>query len=214
MKSTTLLFLGLVLVVTPSFSRAAGDVEELSYDDLVNQLQQKRKKVERTTADHPLDHLQIHAGVGLASSLNRLEIPGSRGDRSLNGFQISVGIDLFSPDWASEFVLRNFGTSDRGSESRSLREMDLRVLYRNPLSNQLGYRVGAGLGTRYLRFNDPRLNISYSEETPCFVAFGGFESYLSKQVSLGLEMGARTALIDRTIDRSSLDLMVRLDTYF
>ncbi len=212
MKSTNALFLGLVLLCGHAF--AAGDTEEVTYDDLVNQLQQRRKRVERTTADHPLDHLQIHLGVGLATSINNIDVPSSKGDRTLNGFQISAGIDLFSPDWVSEFVLRNFGTSDRGSETRSLRELDLRVLFRNSLSKQLGYRVGGGLGTRYFRFSDSRLNISRGEETPCMIAFGGFESYLGSNVSLGVELGARSALIDRTIDRSSFDMMVKLDTFF
>lgn len=213
MKTLGLLFLGLVLVYAGS-AKAATETEEVTYDDLVNQLQQRRKRVERSTADHPLDHLQIHAGVGLATSTNKLDIPESRGERTLHGFQISVGIDLFSPEWVSEFVLRNFGTTERGSETRSLREIDLRAFYRTPLSKQLGYRLGAGLGTRYFRFSDSRLRVSRGEETPCFVGFGGFESYLSSQVSLGVELGARTALVDRSIDRSSFDLMVRLDTFF
>lgn len=213
MKSRCLLFLGLVTIIS-SLAWAATETEEVTYDDLVNQLQQKRRRVEKSTAEHPLDHLQIHAGVGLISSTNRLEIPESRGERTLNGFQISVGIDLFSPEWVSEIVLRNFGTSERGSETRSLRELDLRAFYRGSLSRQLGYRLGGGLGTRYFRFADSRLRISRGEETPCFVGFGGFESYLSNQVSLGVELGARTALLDRSIDRSSFDLMVRLDTFF
>lgn len=213
MKSLCSLFLGLALVFSQN-ALAAAETEEVTYDDLVNQLQQKRKRVEKTTADHPLDHLQIHLGVGLTTSSTRLAIPESPGERSLNGFQISAGIDLFSPEWVSEIVLRNFGTSQRGSETRSLREIDLRAFHRGTVGQRLGFRAGAGLGTRYFRFSDSRLNISRGEETPCFVAFGGFESYLSNQVSLGVELGARTALIDRSIDRSSFDLMVRLDTFF
>lgn len=204
-----LLCLGLVTCVTPVL---ANEYEELSYDDLVNQLQQKKRKVENATVRNSLDDLKLHAGVGLLTAINRIDVPGTTGERALSGFQISAGIDLFSPEWVSEFALKNFGRSEQGAETRSLREIDLRVFHRKVISGQLGYRLGGGLGTRYLQFSNQKVSIS--EQTPCFVAFSSLEAYVGPNVSLGAEAGVRAALVERTIDKSALDLMVRLDTFF
>lgn len=212
MKRTFFKLLCLGLVCGLSQLASAADYEELSYDDLVNQLQQKHKKVVSTNSHHSLDDLKIHAGVGLLTAMNYFNIPGHSGGRELSGFQISAGIDLFSPEWISELALKNFGHSESERENRSLREIDLRVLRRKSMTNDMGYRLGGGLGTRYLNYSDS--NISVSEETPCVIAFGGLDSYISPNVSLGAELGFRSALIDKTIDKSALDLMVRLDTSF
>ncbi|PWU21937.1 MAG: hypothetical protein C5B49_01865 [Bdellovibrio sp.] len=207
------LFFGLALI--SPVARAQSETDELSYEDLVDQLHRKRRNVERTgNKNHTLDQLTMHAGLGLITSFNGLEVNDRRTARSLNGFQISVGIDLFSEQWVSEFVLRNFGTTQGPTETRSLREVDLTVDHRDSLADQLGYRIGGGLGTRYFRLSDTVSNVSLSDDTPCIVAFGGLEKRLNRQFSLGAELGLRSSLSDRSFDKSSLDFMVRLDTFF
>jgi hypothetical protein len=190
------------------------EYEELSYEDLVEQISRKKQKVIRTNTADPLDDIKLHAGLGLITAVNSMKIEERNFARTMNGFEISLGIDLFSQYWTSEAVLRNFGTSGSGSETRSLREFDLRVVHRNPLGDKLGYRVGSGLGTRYFKYSDSQKGLSLSEEVPCVLAFGGLETYSNQNLSIGAEMGLRVPLVDSSSDKTSLDMMVRLDTTF
>lgn len=198
----------------PTLVLAAGEVEEVSYEDLVNQLNRKKQSIKQSSAHDPFDALKIHAGLGLITSANQVSTTSGGGTRYQNGFQLSVGIDLFSPEWAAEAALRNFGQANSGSETRSLREFDLKMMNRGPLSSGIGYRLGAGLGTRYLKIEDGAQNISVNDSTATGIIFGGFEAFASKSMSLGIETGFRTALMNNTADKGALDMMIRLDTYF
>lgn len=210
--STGLVFLSLSL---PQVVLAeSSDYEELSYEDLVEQISRKKQKVIRSSEVNPLDDIKLHAGLGLITAMNNMRVNDQTFTRAMNGFEISLGIDLFSRYWTSEAVLRNFGTAGSGSETRSLREFDLRVLHRNSLGSQLGYRLGSGLGTRYFKFSDPQRQVNLSEEVPCLLAFAGLETPATQNVSLGAEIGLRQPLIDSASDKTSLDMMVRLDTTF
>lgn len=209
---TFTLFLALA-IACPTLVLAA-DVEEVSYDDLVNQLNRKKQSYKQSAAHDPFDTLKIHAGLGLITSANQVSTTKGSSTRYQNGFQLSVGIDLFSPEWAAEAALRNFGQASTGSETRSLREFDLKMMNRGSLSSAVGYRLGAGLGTRYLKIEDGAQNISVNDSTATAIIFGGFEAFASKNMSLGIETGFRTALMNDTADKGSLDMMIRLDTYF
>lgn len=190
----------------------AAEYEEVSYDDLVNQINKRKNSVVRSAND-PLDSLKIHAGLGLLTSANNVNT--GRGTDTLkyqNGFQLSLGIDLFSNKWASEAALRNFGQARSGTETRSLREFDLKFMHRDMMSTGAGFRLGAGLGTRYLKIDDGDVHID--DSTPTALLFGGLDVYASKSVSVGIESGFRTSMVNQTSDKGALDLTIRLDTYF
>lgn len=192
----------------------AADYEEVSYDDLVNQINKRKSSIIRNSND-PLDQIKLHAGVGLISSANSVNT--GRGQDAIkfqNGFQLSLGIDLFSPKWAAETALRNFGQARSGTESRSLREFDLKVMHRDLFSSTAGYRLGAGIGNRYLKIDDEANGIAVNDNTPTALFFGGVDAYVSKNMSLGMEGGLRTSMINQTADKSAVDVTIRLDTYF
>lgn len=194
-----------------TFAQAA-DYEEVSYDDLVNQINKRKNSVVRNAND-PLDSLKIHAGLGLLTSVNSVNT-GEGGDtmKYQNGFQLSLGIDLFSPQWAAEGALRNFGQARSGTETRSLREFDLKFMHRDLISSSAGFRLGAGIGTRYLKIDDGDLHID--DSTPTALLFGGLDIYASKNFSVGFEGGFRTSMVNQTADKGALDLTLRMDTYF
>jgi hypothetical protein len=207
-------FLISILVLASTFVQAATDYEEVSYDDLVNQIN-KRKNSVIENANDPLDQLKIHAGLGLITSANNFN-SGKGNDKVnyQNGFQLSLGIDLFSPNWAAESVLRNFGQARSGTESRSLREFDLKLLHRDLISSAAGYRLGAGIGNRFLKVEDESNGLSVNDNTPTALVFGGLEAFLKKNLSVGIEAGLRSSMVNSTADKSAMDLTVRLDTYF
>src|SRR5689334_20548769 len=96
------------LLASSTFVWAAADYEEVSYDDLLNQIN-KRKTHVIQNANDPLDQMRLHAGFGLITSANNINTGGGRDTlKYQNGFQLSLGIDLFSPNWIAETTLRNF----------------------------------------------------------------------------------------------------------
>lgn len=208
--------IALILLSTITFvstSVQAADVEEVSYDDLLNQLNRKKSFYSESSSGG-FDDVMIHAGFGLTSSVTNVNINGEDSYRHQNGFQLALGINLFSPEWAAEGVIRNFGQSSSGTETRSLRETDLRFMYVTKTNATTGIRAGMGLGTRYFKLTDEIYNVYISETTPSAQLFGGVDAYLSKRMSLGFELAGRYALVSRTVDKSAMDLTVHLDTYF
>lgn len=211
LKNTWILFLFIALLA-PTLVRAA-DYEEVSYDDLVNQLS-TRKQATVQDANDPFDTIKIHTGFGLISTAANMSANGSSSYRYMSGFQLSAGIDLFSPNWMAEGVLRNFGQSSAGTEERSMREYDLKVLYRNQLASSVGYRLGGGIGTRTLKLSDSATNYSVNDTTPITVLVGGIDVMASQYVSFGIEAGLRTAMVTSTADKSSGDLTLHVDASF
>lgn len=208
-------FLFSLVILASTFVQAAKDYEEVSYEDLVQQINQRKSSVIENAND-PLDQIKLHAGLGLISSANNINV-GKKGHddtKYQNGFQLTLGIDLFSPHWAAETALRNFGQAISGSESRSLREFDLKLMRRDSLSSSAGYRLGAGVGNRYLKVDDSINGLSINDNTPTAVLFGGVEAYLQKNLSLGIEAGLRSSMINQTADKGAFDMTIRMDTYF
>ncbi len=218
-KNIRLLSRNLVLIVSfltffvATIVQAEPAYEEVTYDDLVNQISKKRKQLSPNSSPQ-LDELKIYAGVGLITGVNSVRVLGSESYKYQNGFQISLGIDLFSPFFASEAVLRNFGQSHSGSETRSFREFDLKFLYHNRIDSQVGFRAGAGLGTRYFKLSDPVSGADINDSTPTSVLFSGIDVFASSALTLGFEAGFRSAMITSTADKNAVDFTFRIDTQF
>lgn len=207
-------FLFLLISLSTTLVQAATEYEEVSYDDLVNQINKRKSSVIRNAND-PLDDIKLHAGFGLITSANNVNTGQGRDTlKYQNGFQLSLGIDLFSPYWSSELAIRNFGQAKSGTETRSLREFDLKFMNRNHLSEGAGYRLGAGIGNRYLKIDDDYNGVAIDDSTPTALFFGGIDAYVNKNISFGIEGGLRTSMVNQTADKSAFDLTVRLDTYF
>lgn len=204
----------LLIVLTLVAAKVQAEkVEEISYDDLVNRLNKKKSQYSAPSGTN-LDDIALHAGAGLVSSFTTLNVNGTDFSRQINGFQISFGIDLFHPSWMAEGALRNFGNTTIGSETLTLRENDLKVLYRAKVNDKAGFRAGTGLSTRSTKYENRSTGADISESTPSWIFFGGLEAYVNKSLSLGIEGGYRSSMISRNSDKGAIDMMVRLDTHF
>jgi len=191
----------------------ADDYEEVSYEDLVHQINRRRSQVSESTSSNMLDDITLHAGVSLLTSTLQISEAGKIDNLQMNGFQISFGIDLFSPNWVAEGAIRNFGTGSAGIVNYSFRELDMKVVYRVPAAiGEMGFRAGAGLATQYLNLTDGAYAVN--ESTPASIIFGGLEGKLSRNFALGGELGYRSALVNTAANRNSLDLSLRLDAFF
>ena len=188
------------------------EVEELTYDDLVEQISRKKEKALKSQYDNT-NHLRINAGFALLGAFTTASTnDSSYSSKYHNGFQFSVGTELGNDQWASEMALRSFSESRVGTESRSLQELDLKVLHKNHFNKNSGYRLGAGLGTRFLKIDD--LKTHTNETNPTAIMFGGVDIFASHSMSVGVESGYRSPMVNSSADKGGLDFALRMDAYF
>lgn len=207
------------------------DQDMLGYDSIVNEL---NREVQAPTSlrsrggstvpvSDPFDNILIHGGVGFAHTMQTLDLGPNGGRTYFNqrGFQATLGIDLFSENWMAEGSARSFGESGESSTRISLKEFELKILYKNMLSQKLGFRVGGGLSARYMTIRqdsasttEQPIGQTIETTTPSSVATLGLDMFLSKGFSLGLDLSTRNTMIAETLDRDSYDATFRVDTHF
>lgn len=168
--------------------------------------------------DDPFELAKIHVGFAMLSSYSNFQVANGKGDSGLlTGFELSFGIDLFSPNWMALGSLRSY-SSDRLGESlkAKLQEFDLKFLYKNYLSRRVQGVFGLGLSARYLDLKSIEAGVPKTTQytTPASVLSAGFMARMGKQVSVGPEFSYRSALINETADKNSFDGMLKLDAQF
>jgi hypothetical protein len=214
------LFIAVLLVGLPlkAFS-STEDEDFMSYDAIVNELSSSSKSsLPGLPEGDSFDSILLHAGVGLATSyvfLSPKEGPRSYG--FLKGFEANLGIDLFSRNWLAEGSLRSFGTEELRRDSyASLKEFDLKVVYQDALTGKMLFRLGGGMAARYLnyKFENDKGTQEQKFSTPATLISAGLKAQITSALSIGTELGYRSALVQDTIDDSAIDASLRLDARF
>ena len=112
----------------------------------------------------------------------------------------------------AEGSIKNFGSREQGAESFTLKDFDLKLIHTpNPYGFAV-WRWGLGVGGRYLDHSTP--DESFSSTTPHALAMTGMSFPFSSHFRIGADVVARTALIQDTIDKQSVDFSLKLDTFF
>ena len=194
----------------PSYDN--GGYEEVSYDELLNEISAKKKRLAAGDTREANEPPRLHAGLGYVNSFTNLSANRKNYNRHASGIQVSLGADLSSPNWIAEGIFRNFGTSSSGSEDFSIRDIEGRVAYTDKLEGVWHYNLGAGLSNRFLKFSDSTSGVNVDETTPSFVISTGFSAKVHKRLSLGAELSARTPMSNNSADKSSVDVAFRLTT--
>ncbi|WP_374079617.1 hypothetical protein [Bdellovibrio bacteriovorus] len=213
LKSIQFVLIAVSFFSTPTLVQAAGssDYEEVSYDDLLNELSAKKNNLAKKQ-NSSLDDVRLHAGIGYANSFSNIAAQKQNFNRHVSGIQLSLGMDLFSPNWYSEGIFRNYGLTSSGNEELTLREFDLKIGYTNKLESIWNYTISSGLSNRFMSFSDPTRNIDVDSTTPSLVVSTGFVAQVHRNLSLGAEVSARTAMVNDTADKNSFDFAFRLNT--
>ncbi len=201
----------IIFILTPLTNVHAADYNEVTYDDLLSELKSKTTKIQ-TKNMSSFDDITIHAGIGYINSFTQLSYEGSQFIRYQNGIQLAMGVDLFSPFWYAEGVFRNFGVTEYQQEELSLREFDLKIGFKNQLRGPIYLNIGTGLANRYLNYSDQSKQIKFNSSSPNWIVTAGIYGQLFKMMSLGIELGAKNAVIPRTYDKGSFDFTLRLNT--
>ncbi len=214
-------------------AQAAPDVDNesadyVTYDSIVEDLQKQNAKQptpsaarsstrsnwfsSNTAGGDPFENVWIHAGVGFAQTTQTLSLPnGLEAVNSGRGVQAAVGIDILGPNLSAEGAVRTFGETEDSSSKVTLKEFDLKILFKSRAS-RLGFRAGGGLSARYMTVRS--MANTYDITTPASVVTVGGDIFITSAISLGLDLSTRNAMISETFDRSSFDGTVRLDTHF
>lgn len=199
-------FVALALAMTfPTFVQAQ---EESSYDNIVKELKSSLKEpLPQKKVDD--DSMKINAGAALVGSY----VTANAGSAMLSGFDLHLGIELFSPEWLAETSVRSFsqGRIERGS-TLSLDEYDLKLVHQSRLQKNLNLRIGGGMAAQYLKTNVGG-NTS-SDQTPSLLALVGVDKAFSPKVSLGPDVSYRMPLVSDSSEKGSFDASLRLNFYF
>lgn len=195
------------------------DAEEVPFDELVKELNTKVNMKNRiqtsTNTGDPFDRLQIHLSLGFIQTVNSLLVADRSISRLEDGVQLGLGVDIFSPEWVAEGLLKNYGRSTQNDTNVSLREFDLRLSYlQQAPQNKMKFRLANGLGARYLRYTNKWTDLSQMQTTPVYLLGFGLLIPMGSHFDLGIEVQGHMALISESIDRHGLSLILRLDNVF
>lgn len=223
-----ILFLSLAPVIVTASVDVGEDTDDyVGYDSIVEDLQKQSAKqlpsaAKSTTkksifaaasgAGDPFENVWIHAGVGFAQTTSRLTLPNGVGlEMSGRGVQAALGIDILGPNLTAEGSVRTFGETEDSTSKVSLKEFDLKILFKARRSS-LALRAGGGLSARYMTVRSgPE---TFDVTTPASVLTLGGDIYFTPSISIGLDLGTRNAMIAETFDKTSFDGTIRLDTHF
>lgn len=197
--------------VWASSARNSGsDYEEVSYDELLNELTSKKQKLQHD--NNPVETPLMHIGVGYANSFSNISTNGENFSRHATGIQVNAGTDLVSSEWYAEGLFRNYASNTDGTENFSLRELEGKIGYTNLLQNVWHYTISTGVSNRFLTFTDAARHINVDESTPSLVISTGILAQVHKNLSIGAEMSGRTSMVNRSADQNSFDFAFRLNT--
>lgn len=211
-----LALVGVFLLFPPVLSWAQQAEDEVDdtygYDYIVNQLSENTVKAPAYEPD-PFESVRFHFGVGFTNELLQVEKSHGSTTAYMNGIDISLGINLFTPEWIAEGSIKNYNHANSGSSEFQLREFELKTIYQSKLTKSWSYRFGGGLTARFLSSDyETGRNESYS--TPSILILGGFVRDLSKNFSFHTDIGYKNALVSDSIDKNALDLTLRVNAEF
>lgn len=198
-----------LLLLIATAAHAIEDYREITYDQLLSELNQKKAKISgyRTRS---LETMGFHAGIGYVNSFANYNIRNDSIYRFQNGVSLSAGVDMGSPQWYAEAQFKNYGITNSGSDEILLRELDLGIGYRERIGSPWLFSLSAGLANRFFEYHDWGTGFSTGETTPSLYVSSGLMAEINSTINVGFEVGARSAFLTRSSDQKSLDISFRI----
>lgn len=219
------LLIALIFAATAfSVSTHAAEVEEFEdFDNIVKSLSQSTSHIEGDIGRDPFDLVKLHFSVGVIN--NFLSLSTDRGPASgfESGMQATLGIDLFSDNWLAEGAVRSFSESEIENSLVALREFDLKIIYRMYPNRKIIPYLGFGVAASYLSIKESSSPTSLAPSlvtksakysTPNSILLAGAHYRFTDALGMALDFSYRAPMIDETIQRSSVDMTLRLNTTF
>ena len=189
-----------------------------NYQSIVNELSSSQNELGITDSSsvNSLDQIKFHAAAGIVTSKLNLDLPGGLPESTnLKGQEVTLGIDLFSPNWAAIGMYRNYQPEKFIGGEIKLQQFDLLIQHRHRLQQRLSLLVSGGLSSRYLDLQGSiPPEVARSHTTPSTAVELGLDFAFTPGFSMGGFVSHRSRLIDETIDRSAIDGAVRVAGHF
>ncbi len=201
----------LIFLVT---TLAQADYE--GYDEIVEKLSKYKNTELQSNAAYRTEmrtFSRAHIGLGLTQTFYDADASGLNSRmQNQGGLLFNLGVDVFSTAWGLEGSYANFGSLETSNSSLRLREFNLKALYKPNINKVWNMRMGLGFSSRFLDISNSLQSRSF--RTPSGVFTFGIDSYLNSFISVGADINFKTAMIEDTIDKNSVDLAFRVDTHF
>lgn len=187
-----------------------------SYDEIVDKLSKYSnteviKKPVYTSSSRTFS--TAHLGLGFTQTFYDADASNLNSNmQNQGGLLVTVGVDLLNEQWGVEGSFINFGKLETSNSDVKLKEFTIRGLYKPSVAKNWNMRLGLGVSSRFLDVSNSETNRSY--KTPSGLFLFGIESYMNSFISVGADLSFKTAMINDTIDKNSVDLAFKVDTHF
>lgn len=197
----------ILMLILGSFVQAVAstDYEELTYQDLVDQLSQKKSNLVKQNTPSPEQNYQVR--VGFTNSFAKVNAPSSHYDISQGGVMVGFGLELEQKKWYAEGLFKNFSSSDHPNISVSFRELEARMGLQTQLEQKYAFKAFAGGNFRFLDYRDLKAGKSENLMTPSLNVGLAGEVFMNQIFSMGAEWVYRSPLASSS-DLGSWDLSI------
>ena len=212
MKHSILVFM-MGLIVSWGLGSLAQTEDYVEYDSIVNSLKSRDRLSKETD---PFDEIQVHFGLGVANSYVNFRDSKLIGKSSslFNGFQVSLGVDLFSKAWMAEGSVRTYEATSVARKSIRLQEFGLAAIYHTNIISIWHFRLGLGIIGRTIQIQDKIKNSTLQKNSPASQALGGIYGQVSSWLTMGADLAYVSPLVRDSADGSGAEFMLRADTHF
>lgn len=198
----------LFIVISLLFVKLSVKAQDLSYDDLITELQYKRAKASKYLDGETLNQKSL--SLGMVTTLSEVASSEGRKHPLMQGFELGLNSDLGSRDVEARSLFRYFFENQNNQDRASLREIAFQVTKKETYFAQWDWYYGGGFSLRHLLFSG--LQSSINETTIQLNALAGLETKLSTSSRLMFEVGSRFPFGVTGQDRFSLDTAIKLKT--
>lgn len=197
-----------------SFKSNARRPSYSSYNEIVDKLQRHRDGSYRGYRQPSRWNGKVHAGLGLSQvAFQSSSSDGDFAGTGHRGLFLGLGLELGKSHWGVEGSFKNLGKSEGSQLTHELREFNVNIFYKTPM-NRWALRTGAGFNFRLLGVDDINTTATTTHFTPGFMFLIGAETFVSKMISLGVDLNYKNAFSQTAIDHRSFDLSFRADIHF
>lgn len=191
-----------------NFILSAAEAQDMSYDDLLSELQYKRSRLSRLNDGGSISQKSL--SFGIVTSLNEIEAPSNMRFPMLQGFELGLNSDLGSRDIEGRTLFRYFFENQQSQQRTSLREIAFQVTKSQVYDRDWNWTYGGGFSLRHLLSDSSLININ--EVSIQLNGVLGFETKISSTSRIAFEAGTRFPFGVSGRDRFSLDTGIKLKT--
>lgn len=199
-----------VLSTKVQASTTPSDYEEVSYSELVNQLNtQNQTSIKAASAVNDDVYL---LGLGYGASFSSFSLNSKSTQKTLGGVRANFGYNLFGPDIFLEGTYIKYQDQKTAESNLSIQDLGAEVNFVNQFQDRTSLRLGGGVGLRFINYASTLEDLN--SKIPNFSLHAGVFTKVHKNLQVGADMGARTAFQGNSEDKGSLDMNFRLESIF